>query len=106
MHNVVVIYFVHADGIDELLVQHCWVDEAIEHGLQFLPVAQGSVHLVWFLLQRCHLVFDGLEVAFEISKNILEFGHDAVRFGEFWSQLLEFLAHLNIIVGGLLLYDF
>lgn len=58
MGNVIVVDFIQTNGINQFLIEHCGIDKAIEHSLQFFPVAQRRVHLVGLLLQGCHLILN------------------------------------------------
>lgn len=68
-----------ADGVDELLLQHCALDEVAQQALHLLLVRQRRVHLVRFLLQRGHLALYGLQMVLEVIEHVLELLHYAVR---------------------------
>lgn len=58
VNNVVIVDLIEADGINELLIKYRRVNETVEHGLKLFSIAQRSVHLIRFLLQRSHFILD------------------------------------------------
>lgn len=46
MINIIIVYFPQTNRINQLLVQHCRVNETVEHRLEFFAIGEGGVHLV------------------------------------------------------------
>jgi hypothetical protein len=99
--DVVVVDVGEADGVDEVLVEHCGVDEGGQQSLDLLLVAEGGVHLVGFLLQGGHLALDGLEVVLEAVQHLLQLLHDPVSHSQLVPQTLQLLAYFHVVVGRL-----
>lgn len=106
MGDVVIVDFGEADGVDELLIEDCGVDEGGEQPLHLLLVAQRCIHLVGLLLQGGHFALDGLQVVLETVKHLLQLLHDTVRHRQLATQTLQLLAHLHVVVGGLSFHYF